>query len=61
MAVTWLDSENPFAVIVLSYGVLVYDMVELVDLFPTLVQLSGHQPLETCTDNVTTTCTEGKR
>ncbi|XP_067950156.1 iduronate 2-sulfatase-like [Watersipora subatra] len=38
----------------------VYDMAELVDLFPTLVELAGFQPLDRCHNRTTTTCTEGK-
>lgn len=38
----------------------VTDNVELIDLFPTLVDLIGLPPLKSCTDKTETLCTEGK-
>lgn len=36
------------------------DNVELIDLFPTLVDLVGLQPIKRCVDKTETLCTEGK-
>ena len=53
---------KPFAIyLTCNVSFSVYEMADLVDIFPTLVELSGHDPLDKCQNKTTTLCTEGKR